>query len=72
MVKINFKLIEPGMVELELDCPTSWEEVFSRCVQDSGLRTKSVLAIRRGAVLRPDDRIEDGDQIEVFPALSGG
>ena len=72
MVIVNFRLSEIGRIEISLDSPESWETLVERCAARSGLPLGGTLAIRRGTLLQPRDLIEDGDEIDVYPALSGG
>lgn len=72
MVVVTFKLSEVGRVELTLTEFERWEEVLKRCSDISDIDPGSVIAVRRGTVLRKDDLIKDGDNVDVFPAISGG
>ena len=72
MVVVTFKLSEVGRVELTLNGPERWETVLKRCSATSGIDPGSVIAVRRGTVLGKDDLIKDGDNVDVFPAISGG
>lgn len=72
MVTINFRLSEIGRVEISLDAPEKWETVVGRYAAGSGLGLGGMLAVRRGTLLQGGDMIDDGDVIDVFPALSGG
>lgn len=72
MVVVNFRLSEIGRVELSLKDPERWETLLQRCAARSGIELGGILAIRRGRLMQGDDLVADGDEIEVFPALSGG
>lgn len=72
MVTVHFRMSELGAVELPYFHMETWQVLLARCVAEDRLTPDSVLAVRRGQVLRADDLISDGDRIEVFPALSGG
>ena len=72
MVIVNFRLSEIGRVEISLNDPEKWETLVQRCAGRSGFELGTILAVRRGRLLQGDDLVADGDEIEVFPALSGG
>lgn len=72
MVIVNFRLSEIGRVEISLNDPEKWETLVKRCAARSGFEPGTILAVRRGTLLQGDDLIADGDEIDVFPALSGG
>jgi len=72
MVILNFKLSGVGRVETKAQGAQTWRELLL-CSQAVEKETpESVIAIRRSRILTPDDLIEDGDEIDIFPALSGG
>jgi hypothetical protein len=72
MVSITFRLSEIGRIEIPLAGPEKWESVLDRCAARAGVEPGGVLAVRGGTLLRGPDLIEEGDEIDVFPALSGG
>jgi molybdopterin converting factor small subunit len=72
VVTLFFKLSPLGRVNLHLEEPDSWHNVLRRAAPDENISPDSVIAVRRGRPLRGDDKILDGDEIEVLPALSGG
>ncbi|HBG20327.1 MAG TPA: hypothetical protein DDY32_13910 [Desulfobulbaceae bacterium] len=72
MVIVNFRLSEIGRVEISLNDPEKWEALVQRCAARPGIELGTILAVRRGRLLQGDDLVADGDEIEVFPALSGG
>lgn len=72
MVVVNFRLSEIGRIEMTLRDPEKWETLLQRCAGRSGIKPGGTLAIRRGRLLQDDDLVADADEIEVFPALSGG
>lgn len=72
MVAIAFRLSEVGRVELTLTGPERWESILQRCIAKSGVDPGAVISVRRGTVLSNDDLIEDNDEVDVFPAISGG
>lgn len=72
MVTVIFRLSEVGRVELTLSVSERWESVLQRCRVQTGVDPGAVIAVRRGTVLGKDDLVEDGDDVDVFPAISGG
>ncbi|OGR18383.1 MAG: hypothetical protein A2X81_10465 [Desulfobacterales bacterium GWB2_56_26] len=72
MVIVNFRLSEIGRVVISLNDPEKWETLVQRCAARSAIELGTILAVRRGRLLQGDDLVADGDEIEVFPALSGG
>lgn len=72
MVEIHFRLSELGTVKLSLETAEKWKHLLRRSTGETNLAPDSVLAVRRGRVLRAEDLVDDNDRIEVFPALSGG
>lgn len=72
MVIITFRLSEIGRIEIPLTGTEKWETVVQRCAAHAGVALGGILAVRRGTLLRGADLIEDGDEIDAFPALSGG
>jgi len=43
-----------------------------RIMQDLDLSPQAYLAVRNGVLLTGDDRIEDGDVVELISVVSGG
>ncbi len=43
-----------------------------RIMQDLNLSPQAYLAVRNGVLLTGDDRIEDGDVVELISVVSGG
>ncbi len=72
MVRVTFKLTEVGRVELDLSTPLLFQEVLQRCVARTGYSPGGYIAVRKGKVVSLGDMIEEGDEIDIFPALSGG
>ena len=72
MVIVNFRLSEIGRVVISLNDSEKWETLVQRCAARSAIELGTILAVRRGRLLQGDDLVADGDEIEVFPALSGG
>ncbi len=72
MVRVNFKLTEVGRIELDLQAPLLFQEVLQHCVVRTGYTPGGYIAVRKGKVVNLGDMIEEGDEIDIFPALSGG
>lgn len=72
MVKVTFKLTEVGRIELDLTTPLPFEEVLRHCVVRTGYTPGGYIAVRKGRVVGLADMIEEGDEIDIFPAISGG
>ncbi len=72
MVIVTFRLSEIGRVEIPLNGPEKWEALINRCAARPGVELGGILAVRNGTLLMGHDLVEDGDEIDVFPAISGG
>jgi molybdopterin converting factor small subunit len=72
MVSITFKLSEIGRMEIPLAGPEKWQTLVDLCAARAGVELGGILAVRGGTLLRGHDLVEDGDEIDVFPAISGG
>ena len=72
MVTINFKLSDIGRIELGLKKHETLETVLQQCIAQAGFELGGIIAVREGKVLKKTDLVEDQDEIDVFPAISGG
>lgn len=72
MVTVHFKLSELGRVQLDIITPTTFEEVLKLCVLKNGSSLGSVIAVKNGKVFNLQEIVENGDVIDVYPAISGG
>lgn len=72
MVIINFKLSEAGSVSLHLDTPEQLEKVLQQCAAKVGTELGGYIAIRNGRVVTGDALVGNEDEIDIFPAISGG
>ena len=71
MVTLHFKLSELGTVTVEIGRPVRLAELLQQAAggkTDSG----SCIATRGGKVIGAETLIADGDEVTLFPALSGG
>lgn len=72
MVTVNFKLSEAGSVRLDIAGPEKLEQVLEQCAARAGIELGGVIAVRNGRVITVQNLVADGDEIDVFPAISGG
>ncbi len=72
MVTVNFKLMETGSVTLDVNGSERFEHILERCTTKSSVQLGGFIAVRDNRVLNSKDVILDYDEIDVFPALSGG
>ena len=72
MVSVNFKLTDIGRVEVRLEKHETLGAVLQQCTVLAGIELGGIIAIRGGKVLKENDLVKDRDEIDVFPAISGG
>lgn len=72
MVKVNFKLSEAGSVSLSIDAPEPLETVLKLSAAKAGLELGGYIAVRAGKVVTGNDIIGKDDEVDIFPAISGG
>jgi molybdopterin converting factor small subunit len=72
MVIVNFKLTDIGRIETSLGKPETLATVLQQCRRQSGIELGGIIAVRCGQVITINDLVRDGDEIDVFPAISGG
>ena len=72
MVVFNFKLTERGTVNLPLSRPERLDTVLQQYAAGEGIDLGGYIAVREGRVITGKNLIDDGDTIEIFPAISGG
>lgn len=72
MVTIHFRLRELDAVELTLTTPQPLADILAQCSAKVGIELGGVITVRDGQVLTAQSLVEDGDELEVFPAISGG
>ncbi len=72
MVSVNFKLTDIGKIEVSIKKQQTLATVLQHCRTLTGVELGGIIAIRSGKVIREHTLIEDGDEIEIFPAISGG
>lgn len=72
MVTVNFKLTDIGRIEIPLGTQETLATVLQQCRRQSGIELGGIIAVRCGKVITKNDLVQDGDEIDVFPAISGG
>ena len=72
MVIINFKLTNADKVSLEISAPVKLSKLLPIAAQKAGLKLGGFIAIRNGKVITKDHLIENCDELNIFPAISGG
>ena len=72
MVTFNFKLREIGSVHFPLSGPDELDIVLKECAAAEGINLGGYIAIRRSKVIGAKTLIEDGDVVDILPAISGG
>lgn len=72
MVTVDFRLTDIGEVEVEVNEAKTLEWLLNKSAAQAGIELGGVIVIRNGKVISAETLIDDGDKIEVFPALSGG
>lgn len=72
MVTVNFKLSDKGTMKLDVSKPESFTSILERCVTCPEREVGAFIAVRDNRVIAGEDIILDFDEIDVFPALSGG
>lgn len=72
MVTVNFKLTDIGRIEIPLGRQETLAMVLRQCRRQSGIVIGGIIAVRCGKVITKNDLVQDGDEIDVFPAISGG
>ncbi|MGB3221900.1 MAG: hypothetical protein WBB23_03785 [Desulforhopalus sp.] len=72
MVIVNFKMTDIGRVEVAVEKQQPLATVLLQCSNLTGIEIGGVIAIRQGQVITKESIVECGDEIDVFPAISGG
>ena len=72
MVLINFKLTNKDKVTLEISAPEKLSHLLPIAAQKAGVKLGGFIAIRNGKVITKEHLIETSDEINIFPAISGG
>ena len=72
MVIINFKLTNADKVTLEITAPGKLSELLPIAAQKAGVKLGGFIAIKNGKVITKEHLIDTCDEINIFPAISGG
>lgn len=72
MVILDFRLSQVGRVDFSLAVPLPLSELLARAAAENGAKIGGTMVIRRGRLLGQEDLIYDGDELDIYPALSGG
>ncbi len=72
MVTVTFKLSDADPVSLELKQPEPLNSVLTRAAQQAGVELGGFIAVKNDKVIRAGDLVGIEDEIDVFPAISGG
>lgn len=72
MVTVNFKLHDTGTVKVKVNGAEALENILQRCSVNAGYGLGGYIAVRENRVITDSELVKDFDEIDVFPALSGG
>lgn len=72
MVIVRFRMSGADSVPLSIDAPLRLDEVVARCAAAAGVQLGGYIAVRCGRVITADTLIGGKDEIDIFPAISGG
>ncbi|SHO50005.1 MoaD/ThiS family protein [Desulfopila aestuarii] len=72
MVKVSFRLSGTSAVPLSVDVPRRLDEVVHQCAIQAGVELGGYIAVRKGRVVTGETMVSGEDEIDVFPAISGG
>ena len=72
MVTIHFRLTDIGRLDVHVEKPETLTAVLRLCTAQADFAPGGIIAICKGRVLKESDLVQDGDEIDIFPALSGG
>lgn len=72
MVTINFKLSDLKPLEIQIDKPETLAHVLALCRERTSIDIGDFIGTRNNRVITLDQIVENGDEINIFPAISGG
>ncbi len=72
MVTVNFKLMDIGTIHIDIHKAEPMEKVLQLCGGKATVDFDTIIAVRRSTIVKRTDLVEDGDVIDLFPAISGG
>jgi sulfur carrier protein ThiS len=72
MVTINFKLTDADKVILNINSPEKLNKLLQIAARKAGVELGAFIAVRNGKIITEKHWVEACDEINVFPAISGG
>ena len=72
MVTVNFKLMDIGTITVDIHKPEPMAKVLQLCGTTPSVDFATIIAVRNSRIVKRDEMVEDGDSIDIFPAISGG
>lgn len=72
MVKINFRLSGAESVSLSIDMPRRLDDLVRQSAAQAGVALGGYIAVRKGRVVSADAMVGGEEEIDIFPAISGG
>jgi len=72
LVKINFKLSDIEPMEIQIKRPETLDHVLTLCREQASIDIGEFIGIRNSRVITGEQIVENGDEINIFPAISGG
>lgn len=72
MVKVTFKLSDCDTIEIEIKAAERLGTILEKSAQVACVELGGFIAVRNGKVLTVDSLVEQNDEIDVYPAISGG
>ncbi len=72
MVRLTFKLSDRGTVEVDISQPLPLETLIQQYAVTAKVDLGGYIAVRNGKVISADTLVAASDEIDIFPALSGG
>jgi sulfur carrier protein ThiS len=66
------KTAEGILDRLELDLPADATVADVLSALEVRLRRESILLVLNGRIVKPDQALEEGDELRLIPAMSGG
>ncbi len=72
MVKVNFKLSDLKPLEIQIDKPETLAHVLALCREKTSMDIGEFISIKNSRVITLDQIVKNNDEIDIFPAISGG
>jgi len=61
-----------GTINVDIHKPEPMAKVLQMCGTQPSVDFATIMAVRNSTIVKRDDLVEDGDSIDIFPAISGG